>query len=306
MTWRRAQIVLWSAQDMAVATDRCVRVHLRGPSPRGYRQLQCRRVRLARTRAMPVAGLRRSRCHSGARSSRSRWSRPQDHGWPFSTWSLSKLAEFLVAEGVVDDISHEGLRVLLREEGVSFQAMKTLKQSNDPDFERRRTGSSSSTPLPTATSEPGPGDPTVMICVDEFGPLNLQPHPGRQWAPVAAGTADRAARGGGDGRPTTPPRSPPSARRLRLIADRLYGHIVPTKERTEFLRSCATSVPSTPLRCVSPSCIDNFSPHLSANKDERVGQWAVAQQRRTRLHAALRVMAQPDRSPVPGVALLLP
>jgi hypothetical protein len=32
-------------------------------------------------------------------------SRPQDHGLPFSTWSLSKLAEYLVAEGVIDDIS---------------------------------------------------------------------------------------------------------------------------------------------------------------------------------------------------------
>ena len=48
-------------------------------------------------------------------------SRPVDHDLGFSTWSLSKLAEFLVAEGVVDDISHEGLRVLLGEEGVSFQ-----------------------------------------------------------------------------------------------------------------------------------------------------------------------------------------
>jgi hypothetical protein len=36
-------------------------------------------------------------------------SRPVDHDLPFSTWSLAKLAEFLVAEGVVDDISHEGL-----------------------------------------------------------------------------------------------------------------------------------------------------------------------------------------------------
>ena len=35
-------------------------------------------------------------------------SRPVDHGLPFSTWSLAKLAEFLVAEGVVDDISHQG------------------------------------------------------------------------------------------------------------------------------------------------------------------------------------------------------
>nr|WP_240003341.1 helix-turn-helix domain-containing protein [Streptomyces cinnamoneus] len=52
-------------------------------------------------------------------------SRPPEHGLPFSTWSLAELAGFLVAEGVVDDISHGGLRVLLREEGVSFQRVKT-------------------------------------------------------------------------------------------------------------------------------------------------------------------------------------
>jgi hypothetical protein len=47
---------------------------------------------------------------------------------------LSKLGEFLVAEGVVDDISHEGLRVVLREEGVTFQRLKTWKASTDPDY----------------------------------------------------------------------------------------------------------------------------------------------------------------------------
>ena len=65
-------------------------------------------------------------------------SRPMDHGLPFSTWSLTKLAEFLVAEGVVDDISHEGMRDLLRKEGVSFQVIKTFKQSNDPDYEAKK------------------------------------------------------------------------------------------------------------------------------------------------------------------------
>jgi transposase len=59
--------------------------------------------------------------------------RPADYGEPFSTWSLTKLADHLVRKGVVDDISHEGLRALLREEGVSFQALKTWKESNDPD-----------------------------------------------------------------------------------------------------------------------------------------------------------------------------
>jgi transposase len=56
--------------------------------------------------------------------------RPADHGLPFSAWSLSKLADFLVAEGVVDDISHEGLRVLLREEGVSFPSRQDLEDQH--------------------------------------------------------------------------------------------------------------------------------------------------------------------------------
>ena len=42
-----------------------------------------------------------------------------------------------MAEGVVDDISHEGLRLILREEGVSFQVIKTYKQSTDPHFEAK-------------------------------------------------------------------------------------------------------------------------------------------------------------------------
>ncbi|WP_406314522.1 helix-turn-helix domain-containing protein [Streptosporangium sp. NBC_01639] len=66
-------------------------------------------------------------------------SKPVEHDLPFSTWSLARLADFLIAEGVVDDISHEGLRVLLRQEGVSFQRIKTWKTSRDPDAEQLKT-----------------------------------------------------------------------------------------------------------------------------------------------------------------------
>ena len=39
--------------------------------------------------------------------------------------------------------------------------------------------------------------------MDEFGPLNLQPHPGKQWAPVAtAGVILPHRVGAGGGRPT--------------------------------------------------------------------------------------------------------
>ena len=58
--------------------------------------------------------------------------RPGDYDLPFSTRILSGLAQFLVAEGVVEDISHEGLRILLREEGVTLQRLKTWKASADP------------------------------------------------------------------------------------------------------------------------------------------------------------------------------
>ena len=110
-------------------------------------------------------------------------SRPIDHHLPFSTWSLTKLAEFLVAEGVVDDISHEGLRLILREEGVSFQVIKTWKQSNDPDFEAKKNRVLELYEIADGKAKAKKGDPTVVICLDEFGPLNLLPRPGRQWAP---------------------------------------------------------------------------------------------------------------------------
>jgi hypothetical protein len=45
---------------------------------------------------------------------------------------------FLVAEGVVDDISHEDLRIQLREEGVSFQRLRTWKTSPDPNYAAKK------------------------------------------------------------------------------------------------------------------------------------------------------------------------
>jgi transposase len=53
-------------------------------------------------------------------------SRPADHDLPFSTWSLTKLAEYLVEKEVVEDISHEGLRKVLDAEGVSFQRIRPI------------------------------------------------------------------------------------------------------------------------------------------------------------------------------------
>ena len=205
-------------------------------------------------------------------------SRPSDHRLPFSTWSLSKLAEFLVAEGVVDDISHEGLRVLLREEGVSFQVIKTFKQSNDPDFEAKKNRILELYAIADGTVERSDGDPTVIICMDEFGPLNLQPHPGKQWAPVAAGRGDsdqprRRRRRASYTRPH-------GVRHLMagydLSTDRLYGHVVTKKGRTEFLAFVRYLRSLHPPQVRIAIVLDNFSPHLSTKTDRRVGEWAAA------------------------------
>jgi transposase len=135
--WRRAQMVLLSAQGMDVAQiakvaftspDR-VRAVLHNFNDDGFDSLAPKysggrppTFTLPERREIKKIAL----------------SRPVDHDLPFSTWSLTKLAEFLVAEGVVDDISHEGLRLVLPEEGVSFQVIKTHKQSNALDFEAKK------------------------------------------------------------------------------------------------------------------------------------------------------------------------
>ncbi len=185
VTWRRAQMVLLSAQGMDVAqiaevaftSEDRVRAVLHNFNDDGFESLYPKysggrppTFTLPQRRAIKKIAL----------------SRPADHDLPFSTWSLAKLADFLVAEGVVDDISHEGLRVLLREEGVSFQAIKTFKVSNDPDYEAKKNRVLELYDIADGKAKPQPGDPTVVFCMDEFGPLNLQPHPGKQWAPVAA------------------------------------------------------------------------------------------------------------------------
>lgn len=72
-------------------------------------------------------------------------SRPEDLGLPFTQWSVSKLKAYCLKEGLIPDISDEWVRRLLRREGVSHQRTKTWKASNDPDFEVKKTASSTST-----------------------------------------------------------------------------------------------------------------------------------------------------------------
>jgi len=275
--WRRAQVVLWSAQRMdvpaiakiAFTSEDRVRAVVHNFNDDGFESLV---PKYAGGRPPTFTLPQRREIKKIALS------RPMDHDLPFSTWSLSKLAEFLVAEGVVDDISHEGLRVLLREEGVSFQAIKTFKVSNDPDFEAKKNRVLELYDIADGTTLPGRGDPTVVFCMDEFGPLNLQPHPGKQWAPVAAGRGDTGSPRRRRMRATY--KRPHGVRHLMagydLSTDRLYGHVVKHKDRTAFLAFCRYLRSLHPPEVRIAIVLDNFSPHLSTKKDQRVGEWAAA------------------------------
>ncbi len=135
-------------------------------------------------------------------------SKPAEYGLPFSRWSLAKLADFLVAEGVVGDTSHEGLR------GTAARGERLVSGREDQEGVRRPGLAAKKArvdhmyAIADGEAAAGPGDPDVVLCVDEFGPLNLQPRPSRQWA----------RRGGAAREPGEAPR-----RRIRATYHRTSG-----------------------------------------------------------------------------------
>jgi transposase len=277
VTWRRAQMVLLSAQGMSLAAiakvaftseDR-VRDVIRNFNADGFGSLYPK-YRGGRPPKFTLAQRREVKKVAKAK--------PGEYDLPFSAWSLAKLADFLVAEGVAGDISHEGLRGLLREEGVTFQRLKTWKNSKDPEYQGKKARVEQLYAIADREAAPQEGDPEVVFCVDEFGPLNLQPRPGRQWAAVS-----------GKGRePGREPRPRMRATYHRtegvrhlfaayeLGEDKLFGHVKPRKTRARFLEFCRY------LRSLYPPAVriavvcDNYSPHLSTRRDTRVGDWAKA------------------------------
>jgi hypothetical protein len=72
--------------------------------------------------------------------------------WP-TFWSL---------RGVVDDVSHEGVRILLRAEGVSFQRIKTWKTSRDPNYAAKKARVEHLYAIADRQVVPDDGEPEVV------------------------------------------------------------------------------------------------------------------------------------------------
>lgn len=100
---------------------------------------------------------------------------PRGLGLPFSCWSLTKLAAHLAREKITR-VGKDTLGRILRAEKVTFQTTTTWKASTDPAFVTKMHRI-----LDLYDHRPADGR---VICVDEFGPLNLLPRKGKAWRPA--------------------------------------------------------------------------------------------------------------------------
>ena len=173
-------------------------------------------------------------------------------------WSLAKLRDYLVEQGVVAAISRAWLRVLLRRRRVRWRRTKTWKESTDPQFgpKYRRIRR-------LYRSRPKGGR---RVCVGEFGPLNLLPRHGRCLAgrgqPVERHRATYSRRGG--------VRHWLAA--YDLEADKLLGRFYARKTWEQFLDFLQWLRGQYPAGETLHVVLDNYGPHLKAE----VVAWAWA------------------------------
>jgi transposase len=119
VTWQRAEIVLWSATGWSIAaiarktlmSERRVLAVVRNFNLDGFASLALEYA------AGQPAELTLEEEREVRRVARGR---PGDYALPFPAWDPASLAEFLVTEGVVEDISPRWLGALLREPGVAL------------------------------------------------------------------------------------------------------------------------------------------------------------------------------------------
>jgi transposase len=109
--------------------------------------------------------------------------RPEKLGQPFTRWSLRKLAAYLAGRDRPVVIGRERLRQILHERGISFQRIRTWKESADPDKDAKLDR------IEYVTSH----YPDRCFAFDQFGPLSVRPCHGTCWAPrsVRPGCARR-------------------------------------------------------------------------------------------------------------------
>jgi transposase len=173
-------------------------------------------------------------------------------------WSLPKLRAYLVEQRIVANISLEWLRQFLHRCRIRLRRTKTWKESTDPLFwqkyrairrlyQRRPLGGH-------------------RLCIDEFGPLNLQPRHGQCFAGPGQGVTRLRAtyrRHGG-------------VRHFLAVydyeTDRLTGQFTDRKTWVDFLAFLQWVRRRYPRWQRLHVVLDNYGPH----RKSAVQQWAAA------------------------------
>jgi transposase len=174
-------------------------------------------------------------------------------------WSLAKLRDYLIEQKIVPSISIEWLRQLLHRFHVRLRRTKTWKESTDPHFPSKYRAIRR-----LYRRRPAGGR---RLCVDEFGPLRLQPRHGRCFACPERLRVHRIRANY---------ERPKAMRHFLAFYDletgRLYGRFTKSKTATQwlaFLKWVRSRYPSQQrLHIVT----DNYPTHVSAT----IASWAMA------------------------------
>lgn len=173
-------------------------------------------------------------------------------------WSLPKLRQYLVEQRIVAGISIEWLRQFLHRCKIRLRRTKTWKESTDPHFWRKYRAIRG-----LYRRRPSGGR---RLCIDEFGPLNLQPRHGQCWAGPGKGVQRLRA--------TYQRRA--GVRHFLAVydleTDRLYGQFTRRKTWVEFLAFLKWVRRRYPRHQVLHVVLDNYGPHLKT----QVRGWAAA------------------------------
>lgn len=171
-------------------------------------------------------------------------------------WSLPKLRAYLIQQRIVPSISIEWLRQLLHRAKVRLRRTKTWKESTDPLFWRKYRALRR-----LYRHRPANGR---RLCVDEFGPLNVQPRHGHCHAR--------------DGRVKRLRATYKRTKGVRhflafydMETDRLYGRFTHRKTWVEFLAFLKWVRRRYPASQVLHMVLDNYGPHKKAE----VRAWAA-------------------------------
>ncbi len=173
-------------------------------------------------------------------------------------WSLPKLREYLVEQKIVANISIEWLRQFLHRYRIRLRRTKTWKESTDPLFWQKYRAIRR-----LYRKRPSNGR---RLCIDEFGPLNLQPRHGQCLAGPGKGVerlrATYSRKGG--------------VRHFLAVCDletdRVYGQFTSRKTWAEFLAFLKWVRRRYPGNQVLHIVLDNYGPHLKTE----VREWAAA------------------------------